>query len=243
MRKFLLASVAFGVLAALPGAAFADAMMSSGNGIDWSGIYLGIRGGGTFGTVDVNERGSSYNGPPPFSHSTRGLNAAVQGGYNWQFDDFVVGAEGELGYFGMNGDRQYPPYIGVRLPSDSRASSDGGVFATLTGRAGIVWDDNWLFFVKGGFAAADLTVHYIDDDPVGLILVSGTQKRAFQTGYTGGGGVEFMLPSGHTSVRLEYDYYDFGNIAHTATDQFGGRWTFNHDITSQSFTASVTFHW
>lgn len=246
MRKLLLGSVAALFLAAPTGFAWAEgtapAQPADDPPLDWTGFYVGLALGEDSGRVNVTDI-DGYNGPPPFKYSTEGPQGAVQGGYNWWFDPcWLLGIEGEAGYFGYDGHGQYPPYVGVRSINDSLASVEGGAFATATGRVGVT-AGRWLFFGKGGFAGADLKVSYIDRDPVGTTLVSGTGNTGFRTGFTGGGGVEFMFPASNWSARVEYDYYDFGSVTHTATSFGGSTWRFHHDMTSNAVTVSATLHW
>lgn len=249
MKKVLLGSVAALCLVAPAGVAFADeappapaATAAEDPPLDWTGFYIGVAAGDDSGTVNVTDI-DGYNGPPPIKYNTEGPQLAVQGGYNWWFDPcWLLGIEGEAGYFGYDGHAQYPPYVGVRGPTDSVASVEGGFFGTVTGRVGLT-SGPWLLFAKGGFAGADLQVSYIDNDPTGTTLVSGTSNTEFRTGYTGGGGIEFMFPSGEWSARVEYDYYDFGDVTQTATSFGGSTWRFHHSMTSNAVKVAVTWHW
>lgn len=246
MKKLLLASVAAAFMAAPAGFAWAQGAApeqpADDQPLDWTGFYVGLAVGDDSGTVKVRDL-DGYNGPPPFKYSTEGPQAMVQGGYNWWFDPcWLVGIEGEVGYFGYEGHGQYPPYVGVRSINDSLASAQGGMMATATGRVGLT-AGRWLLFAKGGFAGADLELSYIDADPVGTTLVSGTHNTEFRTGFTGGGGVEFMFPSSQWSARVEYDYYDFGGVTHTATSFGGTAYRFHHDMTSNAVKVAATYHW
>lgn len=256
MKKLLLSSVAAFCLVMPAGIAWAGATAapaasaSASDGmdgwfdpsVDWTGFYAGGAMGYDFGNVTVTDI-DGYNGPPPIKYDPDGVNAVVQGGYNWWFDPgWLLGVEAEVGYLGLDGRRQYPPYVGVRLPTDSRASIEGGFLATVTGRFGVTFG-HWLVFGKGGFAGAAPTVSYIDKDPAGTTLVSGTHVNDFRSGYTGGGGVEFLFPSGEWSTRIEYDYYDFGHFTQKTKSAGGSTWRFRHAITSNVVKVSVAYHW
>ena len=61
------------------------------------------------------------------------------------------------------------------------------------------------------------------------------------TGWTGGAGFEQMISS-DVSVGIEYNYYDFGGEDHVST--FGtGTITHDIDMTLQTVTARVNWHW
>ncbi len=75
-------------------------------------------------------------------------------------------------------------------------------YSTLTGRVGYAVD-NWLWYVKGGAAWADV------DYSIGGVKLGDTR-----TGWTVGGGLEYGLTP-NWSAKLEYNFLDFGsdNIA------------------------------
>jgi outer membrane immunogenic protein len=80
--------------------------------------------------------------------------------------------------------------------------------ATATSRVGIA-HNNWLIYGKAGVAWAN--TNYTDNWAVtgGGALFSGTGS-ATQTGWTVGTGVEWAFWN-NWSVKVEYDYLDFGN--------------------------------
>ena len=54
---------------------------------------------------------------PNISYSRNGFVGGVQGGYNWQIDQFVLGVEGDIDYSGMSGDsseKEHTPEIGPK---------------------------------------------------------------------------------------------------------------------------------
>lgn len=217
----------------LTGAAMAaDAPEAPAAGVtyDWSGSYLALFAGGAWGTVDVTDV-DSYNAAPPagnFSYDPNGFYGGVLGGRNWQNGTWVFGIEAELGYLGLDDAAQYPPYVGVRLATDSRSSIDSDFFASVTGRVGLA-AQNMLFYLKGGGAGLNTDVSFIDTDPTGITLASGTSASEFMVGWTVGGGVELMLNNGWTA-RGEYMYMDLGDINVAATASTAAVYNFNHDL-------------
>lgn len=247
MKAFLIAAAAAFCLS-MPVAAVADEDTSPAPAaapaamVDWSGPYAGFGAGYDFGHVKVTDI-DGYNGPPPIKYNPDGVNITAVLGYNWALDsDWLVGAEGEIGWFGFEGRAQYPPYIGVRAANDSVASINGRFLTTLTGRFGYTYG-NWLAFAKAGYVGSDIRVRYVDYDTTGTVLVSGTDLSRFRSGYTVGGGIEFLLPSGDTSTRIEYDRYDFGDISQTTTSIGGSVWHFRHSVTSNVVKVIVAIHW
>jgi len=225
-------------LAALVGGVgCAQAYAADMNAADWSGFYLGGQVGWAHGEMKLTDV-DGYNGGT-FSYDDDGVAADVYAGYNFQRDSLVFGLEASVGYLGLDGSRQYPPYVGVRLPSDSRASVETDLHVTVTGRAGFAWNDFLLYF-KGGWAGTDAKVSFIDDDPTGTTLVSGTSRSKFKSGYTVGGGLEWAMTD-MLSVRLEYMYSDFGSITHTATTAGGGSMRFKHDLEAHTLMLGVSY--
>jgi outer membrane immunogenic protein len=203
--------------------------------VNWAGPYLALFAGYGWGDVDVADV-DGYNASG-FSYDADGFYGGMLVGFNWQASSFVFGLEGELGYLGLDDSAQYPPYVGVRLPSDSRSSIDTDLFASLTARAGIA-TGNLLFYVKGGGAALNADVSYIDNDPAGTTLVAGTSNSEFMTGWTAGGGIEFMNAAGWIA-RGEYMYADLGDINVAATSAGGGLFNFNHDVTVHTAKVAI----
>lgn len=194
---------------------------------DWSGAYVGGFLGGGSATVDVYDL-DGYN-LTGFSHSYKpsGFYGGLLAGYNFQQGSFVGGIEGELSYLGLKGSAQFPAYVGVRLPSDSVASIDSNLYASLTARLGFAFN-NMLIYGKGGIAGLNTKVSYIDNDPTGITLTSGTSATKFLTGYTVGGGAEVALNSSWT-LRGEYMFTNVGSVTNNAASG-ATPYSFRHDL-------------
>ncbi|MDP2621483.1 MAG: outer membrane beta-barrel protein [Hyphomicrobiales bacterium] len=244
MKKLILAGAASLLMsgaAVATDAPTAAEPMASGPGVtyDWTGSYVALFAGGGWGDVDVHDV-NGYQGAPPvgdFSYDADGFYGGVLGGYNWQNGSWVFGIEGELGYLGLDDSAQYPPYVGVRLPTDSRSSIESDFFASLTGRIGLA-AGNMLFYLKGGGAGLNTDVSFIDTDPTGLTLVSGTSASDFMVGWTAGGGLEVMLNNGWIA-RGEYMYMDLGDINVAATDSGATLRNFNHEVVVHTVKVAV----
>lgn len=209
---------------------------------NWSGPYLGVFAGGATSTMDVTDV-TGYNGgggTGDFSYHPTGFFGGAYAGYNWQNGHVVFGAEGELGYLGLSGSQQYPPYVGVRTNVDSVASVDSDFYASLTGRLGYAFN-NVLVYAKGGVAGLNTKVSYIDNDPAGITLVSGTSATKFLGGWTVGGGVEVAI-SPKWTLKGEYMFADFGKISHTALGSNAVNYTFTHDLKEvHTFKVGLTY--
>ena len=206
---------------------------------DWSGPYLGIYGGGAKGHDSFRDR-NSYNADGSFGYSVDGLLGGVDGGYNWQCKHVVIGLEGEAGRLGLDDSQQLPRFQGVRQPDDSRASIRSGFCGSLAARLGYAFD-NILIYSKAGAAGLNEKVSYVDTDPSGLVLDSGTSKNAFRGGFTYGGGIEIGLNQ-HWTVKGEYMVANFDSVSHTATASNGHQYRFSQELKDlQMLKAGVAY--
>jgi outer membrane immunogenic protein len=143
---------------------------------DWTGFYLGVLGGWTWANADTDAPGVG-------SIDADGWDLGADAGYNWQFNNFVVGAEGDVMFSGVDGD-------------EGGISVDQGVNGSLRARAGYALD-NFLLYGTGGVAATDLEL----DDGAG-------SDDQMLWGWTIGAGAEALLARNITA-RVEYRYTDY----------------------------------
>lgn len=174
----------------------------------WTGGYVGLHAGYGWGGADAVDNGDDF-----FDEDTGqrhdvdvdGAFGGVQAGYNWQWGSYVLGVEGDLGYLGVDGDK----FI-VDDP-DNFGDVSYGVYGDLTLRAGFA-ADSWLFYAKGGVAAAQVDLHFGDLlDSGGPDPDSNGSSDSTEVGYTIGGGVEWAFAR-NWSTKLEYQYFDFGSV-------------------------------
>ncbi|RUY84230.1 porin family protein, partial [Mesorhizobium sp. M7A.F.Ca.CA.001.12.2.1] len=105
----------------------------------------------------------------------------------WQQENFVYGAEAELGYNGVKGD-------------DSGVNSKAGFEGSLRARLGYAVTPEILLYGTGGLAGRSLKV---EDDVYG-------SDRATLLGWTAGLGTDIKLTD-NVFGRVEYRYTDFGS--------------------------------
>jgi outer membrane immunogenic protein len=158
----------------------------------WTGIYVGINGGGEFGQ-------SSWSSPgltPTGNFSTNGFLIGGTLGGNYQFGQFVIGLEGDGDWTDING--TFTGTGGTGCGFGCKTGNDW--LATIRGRAGWAWD-RVLFYGTGGAAFGNIQASYAG---ASLSTVS------TQTGWTAGAGVEWaFLPN--WTAKFEYLYVDLGN--------------------------------
>jgi outer membrane immunogenic protein len=118
-------------------------------------------------------------------------------GYNWQFNNWVAGIEGDFSWVTKQGISNSIPPFNVAGSNSTREHWLG------TGRArlGAMPVDRRLFYVTGGFAAAGVEAIFNGNNPRDGSL-AGAQTR---WGWTAGGGFEAALFQ-NWSFKLEYLY-------------------------------------
>jgi outer membrane immunogenic protein len=184
---------------------------------NWTGLYLGINGGGGFGSKGSNDalRGIVTSFP-----NNGGLFGGTLG-YNFQTGSTVLGLEGDIDWAGMRGSSgvingvNYQDYLNW--------------ISTVRGRVGIAFD-RFLPYVTGG-AAFGGTKDTIST-PQGLLNGSNTSA-----GWTVGAGLEYGITP-NVSLKAEYLYVDLGGTTPIALDRTdlkanvvrgGINWRFNWD--------------
>jgi outer membrane immunogenic protein len=172
----------------------------------WTGCYVGIEGGGALGNDRVTASTGALTGRTVTNiTSTNGLVGGTFG-CNYQFARlFVIGIEDDISWNGLRGTASDLAPFTTTFSHSVR----GTWLDTLRGRAGIVTWDNALFYATGGAAFAG-----IQDSVAGPGGI-GASANSNVTGWTVGGGVEFM-PFPNWSMKVEYLFVQFPTI----TDAF-----------------------
>jgi outer membrane immunogenic protein len=170
----------------------------------WTGCYVGLHIGGDIGRVEAGA-------PAAVSADTSGVIGGGQLGCNYQFQSFVIGAEGEIWGSGLNGSTSFAPAPGVAaLPTiNGTAKSDFAGDVAL--RAGFAID-RALIYGKVGAAWAD---YQFSASSPGF----GTSASDVFSSVLVGGGVEYALDM-HWSVKGEYDYIPY--VSRNVTFPVGG---------------------
>jgi outer membrane immunogenic protein len=186
---------------------------------NWTGLYLGINGGGGWG----NSNHTDLN----FGNATGdfGISGGLIGGtlgFNYQVGPWVWGLEGDLDWARMHGSSG--PFNGVNYDSYLQW------LGTVRGRVGFAFD-RFLPYFTGGLAVGDVKAA-VTAPPV--TILSGTNTQA---GWTLGAGVEYAFtPS--LSAKAEYLYVDLGSSTPVPGDSVelkthvvrgGLNWRFNWD--------------
>lgn len=144
----------------------------------WTGPYVGVNLGYQFGSSALSTNPSGFVG-------------GVQGGYNYQIGQFVIGAETDFQFSGAE-----DTFAAYKFSNPW--------FGTLRARAGYSMN-NILFYGTAGFAYGSGEVQWL----------SWTENKTL-TGWTAGAGIEVAFTP-NWSARAEYLYVDLGNETYTMT--------------------------
>ncbi|HEY8139101.1 MAG TPA: outer membrane beta-barrel protein [Methylocystis sp.] len=211
----------------------------------WTGFYVGLNIGGGWDANGGQSGVSAYSDPrfafgsTPFPNTTLGPNifflpngntlgsqggvvGGAQAGYNFQFGQFVLGAETDFQGTSLSGGGNnspltlfptpYPNLGGNNFLTPVGAITGANIslpwFGTVRGRAGYLVTPTFLVYGTAGFAYGDVQAWSFSNT---------------RTGWTAGGGVEWMFAP-HWSAKAEYLYVDLDSNGRTGT--FG--WTFGN---------------
>ena len=193
MRKFLLAGAA--VLACAVAANAADLRPAPApvmptkapplvpQAFDWSGLYVGVNGGGGWGHSRTDLTGG---------FNTSGGVAGGTAGYNAQFGSWVLGFEGDMDWSNVSGSTSAAGCPGCSVQNNW--------LGTARGRVGYAFG-HWLPYITGGLAVGDVKASV-----PGFSGMTNTQ-----VGWAAGAGVEYAL-SNNWSAKVEYLHVDLGRF-------------------------------
>jgi len=195
---------------------------------NWTGFYIGGNVGAGWGsTASSLDVGNTFIGSPvnqsvnqllagtlnlsvPLPQTQmNGFLGGLQTGYNWQSGVAVFGLEGDWTWTGLKGTTSCV----LVLNCTAKASW----IADITGRMGVTVGDRGLVYLKGGAAWVDTTVGINQSASVSSTLGGGFTASGSINGSAGtdrlgatlGAGIEYGFMPGW-SIKVEYDYFDFG---------------------------------
>jgi outer membrane immunogenic protein len=179
---------------------------------DWSGLYIGLNGGGGEARKcwDINNNlGAPVASFREGCHDATGGMAGGQIGYRLQSASWVFGVEAQGDWANFKGSNASAFPFGFAVTDQSKVNALG----LFTGQVGYTWN-NVLFYVKGGGAVAS-------DRYNGIVTATGVYfDHATETrwGGTAGAGIEVGFAP-NWSVAFEYDHIFMGsrNIGLTNT--------------------------
>ncbi|CCV12834.1 outer membrane protein [Mesorhizobium sp. STM 4661] len=144
----------------------------------WAGPYAGLSVGyGFSGKADAEDVGVDID--------TDGFVGSVFGGYQWQQENFVYGAEADLGYSDVKGD-------------NAGLESKGGFEGSLRARLGYSVTPEILLYGTAGGALRNQKME-----------AAGFSDSNTMLGWTAGLGTDIKITD-NVFGRVEYRYTDFG---------------------------------
>ena len=210
MKSFVRGALAIALLGSVSATAFAADLPSRKEApvyiapapvFTWTGFYVGAEFGGQWGqnsssltTNFFDERVLGTTG----GYNTAGVVGGGLVGYNWQFNQFVLGVEGDL--TGSSNQGRFSGPLGFRSQN-----TQYGFGAGVRGRLGWAFDHT-LVYATGGWAYENIDQTY--NNPFLNNFIQ-TRINTDRSGYTVGGGVEYAF-NYNWSARLEYRWSDYG---------------------------------
>ncbi len=163
----------------------------------WTGFYAGANVGYAFGGQDrVGIRNPDFIGDIG-KLNPKGFLGGLQVGYNYQFDNIVVGLEADF-----QGAQIKDSVNGSIDGTPGHARSDIKWYGTLRPRLGYAYD-RFLIYATGGLAYGNIEYKLRFDD-------AGFKSTDTRVGWTAGAGLEYAFTD-NLSGRIEYQYVDFGS--------------------------------
>jgi len=229
MKRFSLGGVAV-VVAIGAGSAYAG----DAGPYNWTGYYVGVTAGGAWGQYDPRtaaSEGSHFNATAAESVTAAGAQritpwgfaAGIEGGYNWQVGNLLVGLEADLQALHLNG--ATTNHSGYGLSSGASNNSftitsygNANWLFTARPRVGFVTPNQWLVYITGGLALTQVQTDFSFID--GLGAEESGRLNAVRAGYAVGGGVEVPLTD-RLSVKADYLHVDFADAAGAVTANSG----------------------
>jgi outer membrane immunogenic protein len=162
---------------------------------DWTGFYVGAWTGVACADAELidNSGAAAVN----YEMSGCGYKGGVMGGYNHQFNEWVLGMEVDWGMSGT---------IATNEEAGADFSFGFDHIATARAKVGYAFDDT-LFFATGGAAWAR-------GDIDGIIAATPDHIRANQWGWVIGGGVEHAVTD-QFRLRFDYLFTKFDNVSYS----------------------------
>jgi outer membrane immunogenic protein len=232
MKKLLLGTVALAALAVPALAADMGVVrrpVAYVAATNWTGCYVG----GDVGYMVGRDSGYSTTAATTFGipggvvtlpgaqvgqlsqpFNTSGVAGGFYGGCNYQFGVWVIGAEGDWTVnnnegqaFLVNGPSTVVLPGGIPAAPGAYFSTKENWVTTARARLGYAVD-KWLLYVTGGAAWARIVSQngFTPIGPLaGLAVTANDQQSDTRSGWTIGGGLEYMLPY-NWSIRAEYLY-------------------------------------
>jgi outer membrane immunogenic protein len=215
----------------------------------WAGFYVGGSLGAAWERMSDNPQSpygiyETTNGAPTSTNTTSFIGGG-EIGYNWQFGNIVAGLEGDFSGLSQ-GSSNFLPFGSICEVCGS--SSRVNWISTIRGRLGTtVFNPSWLVYATGGVAWGKVNNTFNFGDPGALGFVNNKSVSTTRTGWTAGGGVQYMITP-NWIAGAEVLYVDLGTSSYSipntnANPAFGPvkTTTFKNTVTIARFKLDYKF--
>jgi outer membrane immunogenic protein len=215
--------------------------------LPWTGFFVGSHVGWGEGQKKFIDNFPTPDGEVDADVRIRGWIGGLQGGYNQQFNWLVLGVEGDFTWSGVRNNNFSCFAFGNQV-----CSADAEWFSTLAGRVGVAFGPV-LLYATGGIAWArdtftDLAT-CLGSQPRrrgGIPALCGDQfiGSEIRAGSMVGAGFEYIFAP-RWSVKVEYDYLDFGQRSTVLLDGLGNAFTeeIHQNVHLIKFGLNYKFGW
>lgn len=221
----------------------------------WNGLYVGLNGGAAFS--QFNAKTSTTVGPALDPIQVNAVNAAgdqtlntqgfltgIQGGYNWQYNQLLLGVETDIQSLSTNDVINTGAILYPNLPDRQfvlSAYGNNNWLFTARPRIGIT-TNNWLFYATGGLGLAALRSDYIFSNNAAEL--ESKKVSVIQPGYVIGVGIETSLTR-KLSLKAEYLFENFNNMTATHMNHLmpaGQNFTNTLNLQSSILRLGLNYH-
>jgi outer membrane immunogenic protein len=185
--------------------------------LSWTGFYVGASVGAEWmrdpATLSLPPGPPQLFGPflaagvipTAYEVTKTGVLGALQLGYNWQFDRWVLGTEADISGPRVGSTQNITRSAPTNFSSAATTyQTNVDYVGTVRGRLGGLVTPTLLAYATGGFAYGSVSRLY-SETQIGVGVQSSGTSQNIETGWTAGGGLEWAVTD-HITFRGEYLY-------------------------------------
>ena len=183
---------------------------------NWGGVYIGVNGGGAFGTTNWSDPNNTALSGTTGDFNMNGWLVGGTLGANFQANQLVFGVEADLDWASIKGDvtNGYCALTEGGALIGTTCETKTNYIGTVRGRLGFA-ADRVLLFATGGLAFANVQAGL-----TGAAITTPTYDSNAKLGWTAGGGIEVALGDNWTA-KLDYLYASLQSGACTSSANCG----------------------
>jgi outer membrane immunogenic protein len=225
MRELIVNTVGMLALAASLGPAAAADMPVKARPLpvaiyDWSGFYVGVHGGGGWGTKEISAPSFPFGGavitPAASTNNLSGWLAGGQIGFNFQGGPglfggrWVIGGEAQASWSRLDDTTSCSAVVAIpgvgALPLNINCSSKVDSLGTIALRLGSAFDRTLIYSKVGAAWTHDKYQDDVTTPAFAPLSFVGSETR---WGWMLGAGIEYAFGN-NWSGKIEYDYLNLG---------------------------------